>query len=404
MKRILIVEDDQLVANVYRNRFAVEGFDAEVAPDGASALEILRKLHPDVMLLDLVLPELSGVEVIQRIRADQEFKDLPIVVFTNTYLTSMVQQAWKAGATKCLSKASCTPKQVIEVIRTTLGLNAAIGKPPAAAPSAAPQKPGTRPTGAEPTVGSPAGNRPVVTPADPRKILLDTSPALLAGLRSLLQAMVKAENEPKRTRQAKELHRSMHGVTGAAAVAGLALIARLSDALEALLKELYEKPKTINVSTLRTVASALDFLGVLFEHAETTGKMTGSIPAVLVVDDEPISRRALTHALGRINLKPVSVDDPGRAYQLLSEQRFDLIFLDVDMPRMSGFELCSKLRQLPGYAKTPVVFVTGLDTLESRAHSSTSGGNDFIAKPFLFLEVAVKSLIYTFRSQLPARR
>jgi DNA-binding response OmpR family regulator len=84
----------------------------------------------------------------------------------------------------------------------------------------------------------------------------------------------------------------------------------------------------------------------------------------------------------------------------MSKEHFDLVFLDVDMPGMNGFELCTKVRALPAYKKTPVVFVTSLNDFESRANSTMSGGNDFIAKPFLFMELAVKALLYVFRSKL----
>ena len=70
------------------------------------------------------------------------------------------------------------------------------------------------------------------------------------------------------------------------------------------------------------------------------------------------------------------------------------------MPNMNGYELCTKLRTLPTYKKTPVIFVTGLTDFESRANSTMSGGNDFIAKPFLFMELAVKALMYVLRSRL----
>jgi CheY-like chemotaxis protein len=80
--------------------------------------------------------------------------------------------------------------------------------------------------------------------------------------------------------------------------------------------------------------------------------------------------------------------------------KYDLIFLDVDMPKMSGYELCTKIRTLPSYKKTPVVFVTSLNDFEARTNSTISGGNDFIAKPFLFIELTVKALIYVLRGQL----
>src|SRR4029077_10939088 len=99
-------------------------------------------------------------------------------------------------------------------------------------------------------------------------------------------------------------------------------------------------------------------------------------------------------------LKATSIEDPLAAFELLSHKRFDLVFLDVDMPGMNGFEFCTKLRTLPAYKKTPVVFVTSLNDFESRANSTMSGGNDFIGKPFLFMELAVKALLYVFRSHL----
>jgi DNA-binding response OmpR family regulator len=69
------------------------------------------------------------------------------------------------------------------------------------------------------------------------------------------------------------------------------------------------------------------------------------------------------------------------------------------MPGMTGFELCSKLRALPAYKSVPVVFVTSLTDFENRAKSMMSGGNDFIAKPFLFTELTVKALTYVMKGR-----
>jgi len=70
------------------------------------------------------------------------------------------------------------------------------------------------------------------------------------------------------------------------------------------------------------------------------------IANILVVDDEAISRRAVTYALEKAKLKSVNVESSLVAYNLLSENKFDLVFLDVDMPEMNGFELCTRLRTL----------------------------------------------------------
>jgi DNA-binding response OmpR family regulator len=88
---------------------------------------------------------------------------------------------------------------------------------------------------------------------------------------------------------------------------------------------------------------------------------------------------------------------------MLAENEFDLVFLDVDMPNMTGFELCSKLRAMPQHKKTPVVFVTSLNDFDSRTSSTMAGGNDFIGKPFLFIELTVKALIHVMRSRFQTR-
>jgi two-component system copper resistance phosphate regulon response regulator CusR len=89
-----------------------------------------------------------------------------------------------------------------------------------------------------------------------------------------------------------------------------------------------------------------------------------------------------------------------QALQLLTEGEFDLVFLNVDMPGMNGYELCAKLRALPQHKKTPVVFVTSLNDFESRTNSTMAGGNDFIGKPFLFIELTVKALIHVMRAKI----
>jgi DNA-binding response OmpR family regulator len=390
MKKILIIEDDQIVANVYRNKLAVEGYQVETAPDGEVGLKSMRIFKPDTIILDLMLPQMSGLDVIKQVRSEEEFAKVPIIVFSNTYLTNMIQEAWKAGATKCISKSNCSPKEVIDVVRHTIGDSGAI------------------PLSTAPVIGThdPAKPSPLNTEtdsafqADLRKTFIDSLPATLVSLRATLQSLVRADGEMTRLKEIYELYRRVHALDGNAGIAGLVQIAHMASALEALLKELYEKPKNINNSTLRTVASGVDFLGFLFERSTLSD--TQEIPAanILVVDDEAISRRAVIYALEKAQLQSINVESAETALKLLSESRFDLVFLDVDMPGMSGFELCTKLRNLPFHKKTPVVFVTSLSDFDNRTSSTMAGGNDFIAKPFLFIELTVKALIHVLRSKL----
>jgi len=402
MKKILIIEDDQIVANIYRNKFTAEGYSVETANDGNRGLEMLRRFRPDAVILDLMLPGMTGLELMKKVRAEPDYQKLPIIVFSNTYLTNLVQEAWKAGATKCLSKANCSPKQLIEVIRSAVSReDAPVPAALAVMEAGSGGQPGTAECGRGAVPDGATESRPAT---DAGKSLLESLPATLTVLRSQLQGMIKAETETARLDLINQMYRRIHALTSSAGFHGLASVARVSDALEALLKELFEKPKSINASTMRTVASVVDFLGVLFEKRALVEKQGNGPPQVLVVDDEAISRRAVTYALEKAKLKAVAVEDPRVAYQLLSERPFDLVFLDVDMPGMNGFELCARLRSLPAHKNTPVVFVTGLNDLENRANSMVSGGNDFIAKPFLFIELAVKALVYVMRARLMKAR
>jgi len=389
MKKVLIIEDDQVIANVYRNKFAVEGYQAEAVFDGESGLKAMRTFQPDVMLLDLVLPRMSGVEFIKQVRNEADFAKVPIIVFSNTYLTNLIQEAWKAGANKCLSKTNCTPKDVLDVVRVTIGDSGAM-----------PQ--------ANATPGSPAAARPNFTDTEGdtkflsglRQTFIDGQPATLAALRAGLQNLIKANNETAQLQHIHELYRRTHALAGNAGLAGFPHVAQMSAAMEALLRELYEKPKSINTSTLRTVAAAVDFLGFLFECGKRSDNPDTPSVHILVVDDEPISQRAVVYALEKAQLPSTSTADPNAALKLLTEKRYDLVFLDVDMPGMTGFELCTKLRAMPQYKKTPVVFVTALSDFDSRTSSMMAGGNDFIAKPFLFIELTLKALIHVLRAKL----
>lgn len=393
MKKILIIEDDPIVANVYRNKLAVEGYQAEVASDGETGLKAMRTFQPNLIILDLMLPNLSGLDVIREIRGTSEFGKIPIIVFSNTYLTNLIQEAWRAGANKCLSKASCTPKDIVEVVRNTIGGSGAMLQ--------------TKPASTVPTLGKPAGaasGHDLEFQADLRKTFIESLPKTLYALRQVLQGLIKAENEAVRLKQIYDLYRRVHALSGNAGLAGLLQIAHLASAFEALLKEIYEKPKNINASSIRTVASAVDFLGFLFEHGTLPDKQEVAASKILVVDDEAISRRAVVYALEKARLKSINLEDPKQALELLAENNFDLIFLDVDMPEMSGYELCAKLRTLPHLKTTPVVFVTNLNDFNNRTSSTMAGGNDFIAKPFLFIELTVKALIYIMRARLMPKR
>src|SRR5439155_26760141 len=121
---------------------------------------------------------------------------------------------------------------------------------------------------------------------------------------------------------------------------------------------------------------------------------------VLAVDDDPISRHAVSFALKKaLNLPDLAANGEA-GLKLALESSYDAIFLDVQMPGMDGFELCSKIRQTELNKTTPIVFITCMSDFNARAKSTLAGGQDLIGKPFLTFEVTLKALTLILRSRV----
>jgi CheY-like chemotaxis protein len=120
MKRIIVVDDQPILGSIYRTKFTAEGYHVEVAADGEQALELIQSSNPDLVLLDLNLPKIEGMEVLKRLRAQSSFLTLPIIVFSGNARLGITETAYAAGATLVLSKSNTSPKQLIEIVNRTL--------------------------------------------------------------------------------------------------------------------------------------------------------------------------------------------------------------------------------------------------------------------------------------------
>lgn len=401
MKKLLIIEDDRVIASIYSKKFAGEGFNVEVAEDGQAGLECICASRPDIVILDLMLPKVTGLEVLTRVRAMPEFEQLPIIVFSNAYMTSVIEAAWKAGATTVLTKANTSPKLLTETIHELL---AKVDAQAAAAAQSANQAPGI----AAAPVSAASGPAPATDEAEFQagqlRQFLASIPQFNQGIRDLHQTFLKTDDRTQKIAAVGELYRHIHVLTGSAGLIGADIIARISAAYEALLKEMHDKPANINVSTTRTSTQTLLFISALLEKAAQLPHLSNFDPAVLAVDDDEISRRAVMASLERAGVRGVACENGANGLHQAGTQHFDLIVLDVDMPGMNGYELCAKLRAQPDYRDIPVIFVTSLSDFQSRARSTLSGANDLIAKPFVFVELSVKVLSYLLKGRLATQR
>jgi CheY-like chemotaxis protein len=376
MKQILIVEDDSLVADVYSQKLREQGFAVNVAADGRAGLEMFHERKVDLVLLDLLLPQIDGVQVLKQIRSEFGPQELPVLAFTNAYLGGMVQQAWEAGANQVIPKAGTKPGLVIQMVED------ALADPPL--------------TGASPTRTT---SRAEFDPVGQRTFLDSSSETLAALWRPLKQLAGQGYRSDNRA-CFRELLGVVQPLTTTAAGVGLEGIAQMSSALEGLLKELCDKPERLNPSVLLTIAQAIDTLKLLFAYPDGDSAKNPSKARVLVVDDDAFARQAVSGVLSRVNLKVICVDSPIRALKRRTGKRFDLIVLDIEMPDANGFDLCSRFRAMPACRNTPIIFLSMHKDLKDRTESVLRGGNDYITKPFLRMELATKALSFVIGGPL----
>lgn len=120
MAKVLIVEDDQFLLRMYKKKFEIAGFQVEIAVDGEDGLNKMRSAKPDIVLMDIMMPKLNGLDAIAQAKQDSMIKNIPILVLTNLSNTDDAQNAVKSGALGYMVKSDFTPSQVVEKVKSIL--------------------------------------------------------------------------------------------------------------------------------------------------------------------------------------------------------------------------------------------------------------------------------------------
>lgn len=120
MKKILIVEDDPMLVEIYSKKFLSDGFDTDTANSGAEAEKKIKASQFDLILLDLVLPEADGFEVLKKVKNDQSLNGIKVVIFSNLSQEEDKEKAASLGADDFLTKSDYTPGEIVEHIKGIL--------------------------------------------------------------------------------------------------------------------------------------------------------------------------------------------------------------------------------------------------------------------------------------------
>jgi len=368
-QRILIIQEDRLLSTFYREHLESGGFIVESVGNGDEGLQIVHDRRPDAVLIDSLIPGLEASEVVREIRSQPAGRQLPIVALPSSR-TPVARALQQAGA-HVLTRSQNLPAEVTDAVQTALGQTRT-----ARMERCMPLRPCPRWT----TLTSAA------------------APTAINSMRHTIQSAIRA---PATRPPLRALLQEVHGFTERLALFSQRPLFHFSAALEALVFDLNRMPEQANPSVLRTIGQAIDFCTVLLEIADHRTLRDPSSAHTLVVDDEDGAARIIMASLGLVGLRSLACETPASAISAAKAQPFDLIFLDVGLPEMNGFELCTRMRSATGYEKTPIVFVTGMGTFQNRVQSSLCGGNDFIGKPFNIPELGLKALMWLLKGQIP---
>ncbi len=118
--KILLVEDEEMLANMYEVKFSNEGFELLKASDGAEGLELAKTEKPDFVLLDIIMPKMDGFSVLAAMKENPELKDIPVLLLTNLGQDEDIEKGKNMGAVGYLVKANVTPADVVARVKTEL--------------------------------------------------------------------------------------------------------------------------------------------------------------------------------------------------------------------------------------------------------------------------------------------
>jgi len=121
MSKIAIIEDDAAISQMYRMKFETEGYDVETAENGKIGLALIEEMKPDIVLLDLMMPEMDGEEMLTKLRKESWGKDIKVIILTNMGESEAPASIKTMNVEAFILKANMTPRQVAELVKQYLG-------------------------------------------------------------------------------------------------------------------------------------------------------------------------------------------------------------------------------------------------------------------------------------------
>jgi CheY-like chemotaxis protein len=120
MDKILLVEDNQALIDIYTITFSHQNFDIEVAKDGEDCLQRVKTIKPDIILLDVMMPKMNGIQTLEKLKNNEETKNIPVIMLSNIAESNEEEKAIGMGAVSYLIKSHYLPMEIVNIVKDTL--------------------------------------------------------------------------------------------------------------------------------------------------------------------------------------------------------------------------------------------------------------------------------------------
>ena len=405
--KILAVDDLELCRRALKYALEKANLTPDLAESGEKAVEMATAHAYDVVFMDIQMPGIDGLTACTQIHDTKKNADVPVIFVTVQSDFQTRTQVRLKGGTDLIAKPYLVFELTLKAV--TFAMNRRLKMADSEAQYYTPESVATPilqlplPASQEqvPSSIKPSPSHNPAATLFPRFNGEDFSdmPHCLTAMQETLTTLRALNDAETRQPLLERMHLLTQAFVTKARQRELVVTARVANGLDALMKKLHQAPKLVSESILNTIAKALELLNQIGSPEIEQRLADHSAVQILVVEDEPLSRRAVVGALQLAFEKPVSAEDGVAAFELARDKHYDVIFTDVEMPRMDGFELCTRLRAEGVNRDTPVVFITRHADTAARTRASESGGSDFISKPFLPIEIAVKALTFAWESR-----
>jgi len=121
--KILVVEDEDFLLDLYQAKLIQEGYETIIAENGTEGLDLAQRHLPDLILLDILMPEIDGYEMLKALKADKKMKNIPVIIFSNLSQQEEIEKGLKLGAKDFIIKTSVTPTEMVAKVKEYLKKN-----------------------------------------------------------------------------------------------------------------------------------------------------------------------------------------------------------------------------------------------------------------------------------------